>query len=267
MRKVEPFDKRLKERAKQEPFPLPETYAGKVRDTCAALKETNMKENKQKRSYRWLVGVAAALAVFVAIPNVSPAAAAAMEEIPGLGAVVRVITFRDYQYDDGHSTADVQVQAYTDQLIAQFQTDCEAAGESYQGLDVTSSVVTDSDTWFTLRIDATRTEASGYNFTRFYHINKATGEAVTLSDLFRPDADYVSVLSAEVLRQMEEQMAADASLSYLTDEFTAIDPEQSFYWNADGDLVLVFDEYAVAAGYMGMVEFTIPQDVYSALLK
>lgn len=79
MRKVEPFDKRLKERAKQEPFPLPETYAGKVRDTCAALKETNMKENKQKRSYRWLVGVAAALAVFVAIPNVSPAAAAAME--------------------------------------------------------------------------------------------------------------------------------------------------------------------------------------------
>ena len=127
--------------------------------------------------------------------------------------------------------------------------------------------MTDSDTWFTLRIDATRTEASGYNFTRFYHINKATGEAVTLSDLFRPDADYVSVLSAEVLRQMEEQMAADASLSYLTDEFTAIDPEQSFYWNADGDLVLVFDEYAVAAGYMGMVEFTIPQDVYSALLK
>lgn len=93
MRKVEPFDKRLKERAKQEPFPLPETYAGKVRDTCAALKETNMKENKQKRSYRWLVGVAAALAVFVAIPNVSPAAAAAMEEIPVLGAVVRVITF------------------------------------------------------------------------------------------------------------------------------------------------------------------------------
>src|SRR5699024_12103191 len=32
LRKVEPFDKRLKERAKQEPFPLPETYAGKVRN-------------------------------------------------------------------------------------------------------------------------------------------------------------------------------------------------------------------------------------------
>ena len=204
-------------------------------------------------------------------------------DIPVLGAVVRVVTFRDYQYDDGHNTADVhvpelggsdaadevndQVQAFTDQLIAQFQADCEATGEGYQGLDITSSVVTDSDTWFTLRIDATKVKASGYDLTRFYHIDKATGEIVTLSDLFRPGADYVSALSAEVLRQMEEQMAADASLSYLTDEFTAIDPEQSFYWNADGDLVLVFDEYTVAAGSLGMVEFTIPGEVYAALLR
>ena len=280
---MEPFDKRLKEWARQEPFALPETYTAKVRETCAALREPDGKARGPKRANRWLAAAAAALALFVAVPNVSPAAAAAMGEIPVLGAVVRIVTFRDYQYDDGHNTADVhvpelggsgaadeandQVQAYTDQLIARFQADCEATGEGYQGLDVTSSVVTDSDTWFTLRIDATKTQASGYNFTRFYHIDKATGETVTLSDLFRPDADYVSVLSAEVLRQMEEQMAADASLSYLTDEFTAIDPEQSFYWNAGGDLVLVFDEYTVAAGYMGMVEFTIPRDVYSALLK
>lgn len=280
---MEPFDKRLKEWARQEPFALPETYTAKVRETCAALREPDGKARGPKRANRWLAAAAAALALFVAVPNVSPAAAAAMGEIPVLGAVVRIVTFRDYQYDDGHNTADVhvpelggsgaadeandQVQAYTDQLIARFQADCEATGEGYQGLDVTSSVVTDSDTWFTLRIDATKTQASGYNFTRFYHIDKATGETVTLSDLFRPDADYVSVLSAEVLRQMEEQMAADASLSYLTDEFTAIDPEQSFYWNADGDLVLVFDEYTVAAGYMGMVEFTIPRDVYSALLN
>lgn len=280
---MEPFDKRLKEWARQEPFALPETYTAKVRETCAALREPDGKARGPKRANRWLAAAAAALALFVAVPNVSPAAAAAMGEIPVLGAVVRVVTFRDYQYDDGHNTADVhvpelggsdaadevndQVQAFTDQLIAQFQADCEATGEGYQGLDVTSSVVTDSDTWFTLRIDATKTQASGYNFTRFYHIDKATGETVTLSDLFRPDADYVSVLSAEVLRQMEEQMAADASLSYLTDEFTAIDPEQSFYWNADGDLVLVFDEYTMAAGYMGMVEFTMPRDVYSALLN
>ena len=84
MRKVEPFDKRLKERAKQEPFPLPETYAGKVRDTCAALKETNMKENKQKRSYRWLVGVAAALAVCRHGRNPGAGRRGAGHHLPGL---------------------------------------------------------------------------------------------------------------------------------------------------------------------------------------
>ena len=282
---MDPFDRELRERAKREPFPIPGDYARRVADTCAALPEDAPAGGRRfpRSVTRALAGIAAALAVCIAVPNVSPAAAAALADIPVLGAVVRVVTFRDYQYDDGHNTADVhvpelggsdaadevndQVQAFTDQLIAQFQADCEATGEGYQGLDITSSVVTDSDTWFTLRIDATRTQAGGHETTRFYHIDKAAGAAVTLKDLFREDADYVSALSAEVLRQMEEQMAADASLSYLTDEFTAIDPEQSFYWNADGDLVLVFDEYTVAAGYMGMVEFTIPRDVYSALLK
>lgn len=103
-----------------------------------------------------------------------------MSEIPVLGNLVEIVTFREYSYDDGHNIADVevpelsgsqaadeindQVQAYTDQLIAQFQADCEATGEGYQGLDITSSVVTDSDEWFTLRIDATKTQASGYEF-------------------------------------------------------------------------------------------------------
>lgn len=278
------FDEKLKERARQEPFPLPEDYAGRVFRTCAALKETDMETNVQKkRSYRWIGWVAAILAVFIAIPNVSPTAAAALREVPVLGTIVEIITFRDYTYNDGQSSADVkvpelggsaaadqvndQVQAYTDQLIAQFQKDCETIGEGYQDLDVTSSVVTDTDTWFTLRIDATRTMASGYSFSRFYHINKATGEMVTLGDLFRDGADYASALTAEVKRQMEAQMAADESVMYFPDQLTTIDPNQNFYWNADGDLVLVFDEYAVAPGAMGMVEFTIPKDVYQDLLK
>ena len=112
-----------------------------------------------------------------------------------------------------------------------------------------------------------RPRASGYEFSRFYHIDKATGETAALSDLFADDANYVEELSAEVLRQMEEQMAQDESKAYFTDQFTAIDPEQNFYWNTDGDLVLVFDEYSIAAGYMGMPEFVIPASVYEGLLK
>ena len=283
MEQFDEFDEQLKTQARREHIPLPEDYPGRVLATCAGLKETDtQRRHASSRFFRRVgCGVAAALALFVALPNLSPTVAAAMADVPVLGPLAEIVTFRSYTYDDGHSSADVtvpelggsdaadeindQVQAYTDQLIAQFQADCENIGEGYQDLDVSSTVVTDTDTWFTLRIDATRTMASGDEFSRFYHIDKTTGQVVTLSDLFPADSDYVDVLSEEVRSQMESRMAADDSQVFFLDEFTGIDPEQNFYWNDSGELVLVFDEYAVAPGSMGMVEFPIPAAVTDSL--
>ena len=279
---MDQFDEMLKQRAREEPFPLPEDYAGRVFQTCAALEETRP---RKRRPYRWTAWAAAALALFIAVPNVSPAAAAAMGDLPVLGAIVRVVTFRDYTYDDGVHSADVsvpelagsqaaqtvneQVQAWTDRLMEQFEETCEAelGREGYLGLDVTSAVVTDSDGWFTLRVDAVETQASGYQFSRFYHIDKAADRVVTLKDLFREDADWSAVLTREVRRQMEERMAGDSGASYFPEELTGIGPDQNFYFNESGELVLVFDEYTVAPGSMGMPEFTIPAEVYETLLK
>ena len=274
------FDELLRERARREPFPLPEDYAQRVQDTCAALED---RPPARRRSFRhWGGWLAAALALFVAVPNVSPAAAAAMAEIPVLGGLVEIVTFHRYAYDDGHSSADVtvpelsggqsaqavsgEVQAYTDRLLAEFQAQQETVGEGHQGLYVTSSVVTDTPEWFTLRIDATRTQASGYDFSRFYHIDKTTDETVVLADLFREDADYAQVLSEEVQAQMAAQTAADPSVTYFPDQLT-IPADQNFCWSEAGDLVLIFDEYAVAPGSMGMPEFSIPREIYAPLLR
>ena len=277
---MDQFDEMLKQRAREEPFPLPEDYAGRVFQTCAALEETR----PRKRSpYRWTAWAAAALALCIAVPNVSPAAAAALEDVPVLGAIVRVVTFRNYVYDDGFHSADVsvpelagsqaaqavndQVQTWTDRLMEQFQQLCADMGESYGDLTVTNSVVTDSDGWFTLRVDAVETQASGYQFSRFYHIDKATDQVVTLKDLFREDADWSAVLTREVRRQMEERMAGDAGAAYFPEELTEIGPDQNFYFNESGEPVLVFDEYTVAPGSMGMPEFAIPAEVYETLRK
>ena len=40
-----------------------------------------------------------------------------------------------------------------------------------------------------------------------------------------------------------------------------------FYFNESGELVIAFDEYEVAPGYMGAPEFVIPQKVTAGLLK
>ena len=279
---MDQFDEMLKQRAREEPFPLPEDYAGRVFQTCAALEENRP---RKRRPYRWMAWAAAVLALCIAVPNVSPAAAASMADLPVLGAIVRVVTFRSYIYDDGFHSADVsvpelagsqaaqkvneQVRDYTDRLMGAFEETCEAelGQEGYLGLDVTSSVVTDSDTWFTLRVDAVETQASGYQFSRFYHIDKAADQVAILGDLFREDADWSAVLTREVRRQMEERMAADSGASYFPEELTEIGPEQNFYFNESGELVLVFDEYTIAPGSMGMPEFTIPAEVYETLRK
>lgn len=203
-----------------------------------------------------------------------------MQQVPILGRVVEVITLRHYLHDDPYHQADVsvpqiqtgsqagqavngQVQADTDRLIAAFEADMAEAG--YQGLDVQYAVVTDTADWFTLRVDVVQTMASGAQSGLFYHIDKRTDEVVTLSDLFAAGSDYVNVLSAEVLRQMQQRMQEDETAAYFPEKFTAISPEQNFYWNADGNLVLVFDEYTIAAGFMGMPEFVIPESVLAPL--
>ena len=125
-----------------------------------------------------------------------------------------------------------------------------------------------NETVFALRFDQTLVMASGNESVKIYAVDKATGELLTLSDLFRPDSDCLSVLTEEVQRQMAEQMASDDQIHYwLHDEdvgdlnFTALDPDTSFYIDGEGRLVLVFDEGTVAPMYMGITEFTIPAQV------
>ena len=44
-----------------------------------------------------------------------------------------------------------------------------------------------------------------------------------------------------------------------------IDKNQNFYINNNGEIVISFDEYEVAPGYMGVVEFTIPNSVINSI--
>lgn len=279
---MDQFDEHLKALAKEEPFPIPEGYEGRIFQICAAIEEKPNASAAAKPRRRVAVWAAAVLALFVTIPNLSPTAAAVLSEAPVLGPIVRLVTVRNYVYDDGHGSADVdmavleggsaaqaiseQLQGYTERLILQFEEECRTLGNGYLSLDVTDYVVTNTDTWFTLRVDAVKTQGGACEFSRFYHIYKPTDEVITLSKLFRPGADYVSALTAEVRRQMNEAMERDDFSGYYPDDFSSIDPEQNFYWNQDNELVLVFDEYTVAAGAEGMPEFVIPLAVYKDLL-
>ncbi|MDF2950278.1 MAG: protein of unknown function DUF3298-containing protein, partial [Sedimentibacter sp.] len=41
---------------------------------------------------------------------------------------------------------------------------------------------------------------------------------------------------------------------------------QSFYINSENKLIISFDKYEVAPGYMGVLEFEIPSDILGDIL-
>ena len=113
--------------------------------------------------------------------------------------------------------------------------------------------------------------ASGTEFVKIFTVNKSTGEVVSLAQLLGNDPARLEAVSDNIKSQMIAQMAADDSISYFyqTDcpetDFKGLTGEESFYFDSQGQLVITFDEYTVAPGYMGAVEFTIPLDVTGKL--
>lgn len=75
--------------------------------------EKAKKDNRKRSSLRvWKNAgtiAAAVLITFIILPNTSAGVAHAMSQIPLIGNVVKVVTFRDYQYDSGTQIADVNV--------------------------------------------------------------------------------------------------------------------------------------------------------------
>lgn len=256
------------------------------------------KENNKMPQWKKIGQIAAAAAIItvVAVPNISPQVALAVADVPVLNKVVQIVTFNRYEQTDesGKYQANVetpklqvegdaklqssvgeintQVQAYADEMIVHFQQEMEQQGGVY-GLDVQYNVVTDNDRWFALEISTLETMASGAQSVHYYNLDKSTGQYVQLADLFPQGADYITAISENIKTQMIQRMAEDENQMYFInsempeEDFKQIAADQSFYYNQDGKLVIAFNEYDVAPGYMGSQQFVIDDSVVETLQK
>ena len=244
---------------------------------------------------------AALAAAFLILPNTSASVAHAMEQIPLVGQWVQVVTFRDYQVETERNHADIQltkvgiegtqsdeavqetlekmtaqidaeIQNITGELISEFEKNM-ADEMGYQDLIVKSEVLTQTEEYFTVRLFCYQGAGSGYQWNYYYTIDLRTGERLKLQDLFSDGADYITPISENIKKQMQEQMDADENVCYwLHDEieelnFRSITDETSFYVNGDGDVVIGFNEGDVAPMYMGSVAFVIPGEVLSDIRR
>ena len=286
------FDKYIKSKAAQEQTEIPDSVKNRIEQTLVDLPE----KKPVKKQIRILPRIAASAACFVFIilfllPNVSVTYAQALEQLPVIGDLVRVVTIRNYYYDDNHWKMDINipqiesedsksvdyinkdVSELTTALVNQFYKDLEITGNNgYGSIHVDYEATTNTDRWFTLKLSVSETAASSNTYFEFYHIDKKQGKIVELGDLFNTDK-FSDILVAEIKMQMQEQMANDENISYwinnsgIGEEFATVSADHNFYWNENGDLVIVFDEYEVGPGSMGTPEFVIDRDVIKDILK
>lgn len=250
--------------------------------------EKAKKENKNNKFKYISVACISALVVFIALPNVSPHIAMAMSKLPIIDKIVEVITISKYDEQDKNISAKTPVvtdknnsealdklnnktDEYIKSLTEEFKKEFQVGDN--KNLDIDYSVITDDEDLFTLKINALEVNASGYMFSKIYHIDKNTGNIIELKDIFKENSNYIQILSENIKQQMKEQMNNDENKIYFVDsdipenKFEQIKEEQNFYFNKDNNLVICFDEYEVAPGYMGPVEFIIPLDITDSILK
>lgn len=261
----------------------------------------NRKERRIARITRSAATAAALVIAFITLPNLSPTIAYAMEQMPILGQFVKVVTFRNYEYEDEQHKAEVvipeividdqipveQLQSVLENTTNEMNAEIQKISKEllvefvnhirdelgYKELIVKSEVVTTTQDYFTLKLSCYQSEASGYEWDYFYTIDLTSGKKLELKDIFVDGVDYITPISENIKEQMRSQMEKDENISYWLDDemeesnFNEITEEINFYINQNNDVVICFNEGDVAPMYMGIIEFEIPAEVLKAIRK
>lgn len=239
---------------------------------------------------RWSVVAAAAVcAVFVVLVNASPVLANNLYEVPVIGNVARVFTFIQYEEKEDADVLKVnlpalentgnselerrinyEIQFKMNQLVEEARRRAKEYKQAFleTGGREEDFIPTEINVDYTLYcndgsivsfvIEKTETSASFYAERFFYNMDLESGQELTLKDLLGPD--YIRIVNDSVKRQIQQRMAADESEYYYSEDegaFKTIRPDQGFYINTQGHVVVVFSKYEIAPGYMGFPEFEI----------
>lgn len=247
------------------------------------------------RPRRRLFGEGAALAAaslclaFCITVNASPVFAASVYEIPVLGSIARVVTVRRYDSEDetkliharvpaisntGNSELESRVNYEISERVDAVLEEAEARAAEYRAafidtggkagdfmpvmIDIDYDIKCNDSKILSFVILKTETMASAYTEFMTYNIDLETGRELTLRDLFT--GDYIADISAQIIRQIRQREAEDPeNVVFFDDElgFTEIAPDQRFYINEDGKVVIFFEKYEIAPGYMGSQEFVV----------
>ena len=156
----------------------------KTMDKTANNTRTKSRQNQTNPIKYAAIAAAALIGLFVILPNTSGTIAHAMEQLPLIGQLVKVVTFRNYEYETDRNMADIEVpeiqaeikldeqpkdsavqenldrttaeinaeiQSITENLIQEFENNLKME-QGYQDVVVKSEVLATTPDYFTLKL-------------------------------------------------------------------------------------------------------------------
>lgn len=214
----------------------------------------------------------------IVILNVLPSAAEAASELLS----VNIRTIRSFVLSwgdnliniespefDGNNELNNAVKNYTDEAKEKFLWNFNRRYNGYVAEDMRYTVIRDDEKYFIAQFNVTINAGGSMDYGRWIVYDKSAGKVLELSDLFKDGIDYIGVISAEILEQMKYKNEHEGGGFFVDgdDAFTEISEDVNFYIDSFDRLVIVFDEYEVAPGFMGSPQFFIPNEVMEEIAR
>lgn len=288
--------KEMKERYEQ--IPIPDALSVRVQQEIMASQKQQME--KEERSHRyWFrqtlrsMGTAAAAVsiLFTLALNTMPAFAMEAAELPVIGGVARILTFRSYETEKDDIAMSVEIPsteiieedtgidvAEINQEILnrcnQYAEEALSRAEAYRTafletggtpeewakhnirITVGYEIKHQDDAYLSFVVRGNENWSNAYHKAQYYNLDLRTGTYVTLEDLL--GSSYESMANEAIRKQITER--EDAGETFFAEDaggFTGISENTDFYINAKHNPVIVFEKYEIANGAAGEIEFEI----------
>lgn len=271
---------------------LPEFTNKNLTNIKNKFKEKTMnKRGKSKKIIKRILASAACIcAIFVSLVNINATFAANLLDIPVISHIVNLVTIDKIALYDEYRNINIEipsieglennkVQEEINCILKEravtvydkaFENSEKIKKESEEAGFLTSMpetveqvfiLIKNSDELLSFKVITTEIAASAYQTGYYYNVDLKNNKLLTLGALFNKNYDYINVINNEIISQMKEKNQKEDA-AFFIDDFKTIDDNTNFYINEDGKLVIVFNEYEIAAGFMGMPEFIIDTSIF-----
>lgn len=288
--------KEMKERYEQ--IPIPDALSIRVQQEIMESQKQQMEKEKRRHRYwfrqtlRSMGTAAAAIAIlFTLALNTMPAFAMEAAELPGIGGLARVLTFRSYETEQDDITMSVEIPSiemieedtgidvveinqevlnrcnqYAEEALSRAEAYRTAFLETGGTLEewakhkiritVGYEIKHQDDAYLSFVVRGNENWSNANQKAQYYNLDLRTGAYVTLEDLLGDD--YEALANEAIRKQIRErEEAGEAFFAEDAGGFTGISENTNFYINAKHNPVIVFEKYEIANGAAGEIEFEI----------